>query len=113
MRTNVNIDGIVVPKTHAPDAATAAIITLAAAATTRHVVHKVFGSYSATPTGGSLTIAVTVLGSEVSLAITIPAAGQFDLDFNPPLQGDANTAITITLASGGGAVVGIVNALTR
>ena len=113
MRTSVNLDGTVIPKAHAPEAATAAVITLAAAVGTRHVVDKVFGSYSAAPTGGALTIASTVFGAAVSMVIAITAAGPFDLNFNPPIQGDDNTAITITLASGAGAVVGKVNALTR
>lgn len=113
MKDIVNGDAVVVPKTHAPVAATPAVITLAAAATDRHVVDCIFGSYSATPTGGSLTIASTVNGSAVSQAIAIPAAGHFILNFDPPLQGDKNTAITITLASGGGTVVGIINAMTR
>jgi hypothetical protein len=109
----INADSVVIPKADAPLAATPAVITLAAAAKTRHVVDKVFGSYSAAPTGGSLTIALTVAGTAVSLVAAITAAGQFDFSFSPPLQGDANTAITITLASGAGAVVGKLNALTR
>ena len=113
MRTSVNLDAIVVPKAHAPNADTAAIITLAAAAGTRHVVDQVFGSYSAAPTGGSLTIALTVLGVAVSMVVAITAAGPFDFVFAQPLQGDENTAITITLATGAGTVVGKVNALTR
>jgi hypothetical protein len=113
MRTNVNPLAVVVPKTHAPAAATPAIITLAAASGTRHVVDKVFGSYSAAPTSGSLTIALTVLGTAVSLVAAITAAGQFDFNFLVPIQGDDNTAITITLASGAGTVVGVVNTLTR
>lgn len=113
MQGIINTDCVPVPKTHAPAAATAAIITLAAAAGVRNVVDKVFGSYSAAPTGGSLTIALTVAGSAVSLSFAITAAGPFDMDFPVPLQGDENTAITITLASGAGAVVGVVNAITR
>jgi len=113
LKTSINLAATVVPKTHAPLAATAAVITLAAAAGIRHVVDQVFGSYSAAPTGGALTIALTVNGAAVSLSVAITAAGQFDIVFAQPLQGDENTAITITLASGAGAVVGIVNALTR
>jgi hypothetical protein len=113
LKTSINLAATVVPKTHAPLAATDAVITLAAAAGTRHVVDQVFGSYSAAPTGGKLTIAVTVAGTAVSLAFEITAAGPFDIVLAQPLQGDENTAITITLASGAGAVVGIVNALTR
>ena len=38
---------------------------------------------------------------------------RFNLDFNPPLQGDDNTAITITLPAGGAAIAGKLNAITR
>ena len=113
MRTNVNPEGVVVPKTHAPDADTAAVITLVASASTRHVVDSVFCGYSATPTGGSLTIAATVKGSAVSQVLPIAAGGPVVLSFAPPLQGDVNTAITLTLSAGGGAVVGKINAMTR
>jgi len=113
MRTNVNPVGMVIPKTHTPAADTAAVITLAAAEGVRHVVDCIFCGYSATPTGGSLTIAVTVLGAAVSLFVPIAAAGPVILNFDRPLQGDDNTAITITLAAGSGAVVGSLNAMTR
>lgn len=113
MQGIINTDCVPVPKAHAPNADTAAVITLAAAAGTRHVVDKVFGSYSAAPTGGSLTIALTVAGSAVSLVVAITAAGPFDFDFPVPLQGDENTEITITLAAGSGTVVGKLNAITR
>lgn len=107
------IGGVVaVPNVHAPNADTAAIITLAAATGTRHVVHKIFGSYSAAPTGGSLTIASTVGGNAVSMVVAITAAGPFDFDFPVPIQGDENTAITLTLAAPGGTVVGKINAIT-
>mgnify|MGYP001603033601 CR=1 FL=1 len=113
MQTLVNKTAVVVPLVHAPIADTAAVITLTAASGKRHVVDKIFGSYSAAPTGGLLTISLTVLGTAVSFLVTITAAGPFDFDFPVPLQGDDNTAITITLAAGGGTVVGKVNALTR
>jgi hypothetical protein len=113
MQGIINTDCVLVPKADAPNAATAAVITLAAAAGVRHVVDQVFGSYSAAPTGGSLTIALTVAGATVSLVAAITAGGPFDFTFPVPLQGDENTAITITLASGAGAVVGRLNALTR
>lgn len=113
MNTAINLEAAVVPKTHAPAAATPAIITLAAAVGTRHVVDQVWGGYTATPTGGKITVAATVNGTSVSMAAPVPTTGPFAITFDPPLQGDDNTAITITLASGGGAVEGIVNALTR
>ncbi len=113
MNGSVNLTAAVIPKTHAPAADTPAIITLPAAAGTRHVVDQVWFSYSADPTGGSITIASTVNGSAVSMAAQIASKGLYTLCFDPPLQGDTNTAITITLAAGAGTVVGKVNALTR
>ena len=113
MQGIINTDCVPVPKAHAPAADTAAIITLAAAAGVRNVVDKIFGSYSAAPTGGSLTIAITVAGTAVSMVAAITAAGPFDFDFPVPLQGDENTAITITLAAPGGAVAGSLNAIPR
>lgn len=110
---SVNLDAAVVPKAHAPNADTAAVITLAAASGTRHVVDQVFGSYSGAPTGGGLTIASTVNGTAVTMAVAITAAGPFSFVFDPPLQGDDNTAVVLTLAAGAGAVVGKINALTR
>jgi hypothetical protein len=107
------LESVVIPKADAPAVNTAAVITLAADASTRHVVDKVFGGYDATPTGGLLTIALTVLGSAVSLVVPLPVAEPFDLDFIAPLQGDLNTAITLTLAAGGNSVTGKLNALTR
>lgn len=113
MQTNVNTVATVIPKAHAPAANTAAVITLAAASGTRHVVDKVFGGYDVTPTGGSLTIAATVLGSAVSMVLPLGTYGPIVLNLDPPLQGDDNTAITITLAAGGAGVTGKINALTR
>jgi len=122
MRTNVNITATVVPKAHAPADNTAAVITLAAAASVRHVVDKVFGGYDAyTNAEKAVTIALTVDGTAVTLthpvsmgvsALSDPTP-TFDLDFCPPLQGDVNTAITITLPAAGAAIAGRVNALTR
>ena len=122
MRTNVNIGAVVVPKTHVPADNTAAVITLAAATSVKHVVDKVFGGYDAyTNAEKALTIVLTVAGTAVTLTypVTCGASAQsdptptFDLDFNPPLQGDINTAITITLPAGGAAVAGKLNAITR
>ncbi len=113
MRTNVNQAATVVPKAHAPAVNTAAVIALAAAPGVRHVLDCVFGGYDATPTDGSLTIAATVQGAAVSQVVPIAAAGPVVLNFDPPLQGDDNTAMTLTLAAGGADVTGKINAMTR
>jgi len=115
MKGIVNLEAVVVPLTHAPNANAAAVITVAALASIRTVVDKVWGGYDLTPNGvnGSLSVVVTVLGSLVTLAMPVPAAGPVILDFKPPIQGDVATAITITLATGGVGVTGKINALTR
>lgn len=119
MRGPVNRESQVVPKIHAPADNTAAVITLAATAHTRHVVDKVFGGYDDDPGAEkALTIALTVNGTAVTMTFPVSTDDgfvdpRFDLDFSPPLQGDVNTAITITLPLGGATVAGKLNALTR
>lgn len=113
MQSNVNLTATAIPKAHAPTADTAAIITLTATAGVRHVLDLVAGGYSAAPTGGSLTIASTVEGTAVSQVIPIIEGGGFVMRIDPPIQGDVNTEIKITLAAGSGAVVGKINAMTR
>lgn len=98
----------IVERKHYPGAATAAIITIAAVADNRHILHAVQWSYSAAPTGGRLTVedgAGTVI-----FDVDITAAGPNEL--KPFITGSINTAMVITLASGAGAVVGKLNAQT-
>ena len=113
MRRPINLTASAIPKAHAPAANNPAVITLPADSETFHVVDSVLWSYNADPTGGSLTITSTVDGTAVSQVITIVAKGQDQYCFSPPIQGDVNTAITITLAAGGAAVTGKINAMTR
>jgi hypothetical protein len=92
---------------HAPAAATAAVITKAAAgAGIHHVISGIAFSYSAAPTGGNLTITD---GGVTVFNIDITAAGWGQINFDEPIMGDANAAMVVTLASGAGAVVGKVN----
>jgi hypothetical protein len=88
----------------APAAATAATVTLAAVAGQAWVLSQIAWSYSAAPTGGSLTIA----WGSVSMVFAIIAGGPSQLVFPDPLRLPTNTAVIITLASGGGSVVGTV-----
>jgi len=119
MQIDVNTTALVIPKAHAPDDNTAAVITLPATAKVRHVVDKVFGGYDDDPAAEkALTIALTVGGTAVTFTYPVSSddgymAARFNLDFNPPLQGDVNTAITITLPAGGAGVAGKLNAITR
>lgn len=122
MRTLVNTGAVVAPKSHAPADNTAAVITLAAASGIRHVVDKVFGGYdSYADSEKSLTIVVTVCGDEVTLShpVLCESSSQgapvpaFDLNFIPPIQGDENTAVVITLPAAGAGIAGKLNAITR
>lgn len=91
-------------------AGAAAAITYAAAPGLAHVVDAIVWSYSAAPTGGSLTIAD---GATPILQADITAAGPGSLTFPVPLMGTAGNALTVTLAAPGGAVVGKLNVRHR
>lgn len=95
---------------HAPAANTAAVITYAADATARHALAQVIVSYSAAPTGGNLKIedgsGTTVFTVDLTATVLEPVV----INFDPPLLGSYNTAMIITLAAGGAAVSGKVNA---
>lgn len=93
-------------ESHAPAGATAAVCTCAVTATQAALVHSIFGSYDTTPTGGGLVC--TGLAAD-QIALSVPAAGHFRFDFDPPLKGATGTNFVATLASGGGAVVGKLN----
>ncbi len=72
-------------------------------------------SYSAAPTGGRLTVQD---GATTILDFSITAAGPRSLPSGGPparlgLKGSLNTAMTVTLAAGGAAVSGKVNAYKR
>lgn len=88
----------------APSAATAAVVTYAATGQGRHTIQGLAWSYSATPSGGNITIADSNFGTVLNL--DIPTAGVGTLFFPNPLSGDNGASLTITLASGGGTVVG-------
>ena len=88
-----------------PAAATAAVITKAAVAGRRWLIHNIQWSYSAAPTGGKLTITD---GGTTIFDIDITAAGPGSVDLT--LKGSLNSAVVITLASGAGAVVGKLQA---
>lgn len=88
----------------APSADTAAVLTLSANASKGWVIDAVRWSYTAAPTGGSLTIAWSTF-SEV-FPITAGGPGFLPVNARFPI----NTAVTITLAAGGGAVAGKVYA---
>ena len=94
----------------APTAGNAAILSLGANAGKSWVLGEIRWSYSDMPTNGQLTIAYTSsVGSETE-KLYITAGGPGFLPFTPPKQFRENSAVTITLASGGGSVSGTVYA---
>lgn len=93
----------------APAAATPAVATLTAGAGRAWDLFRVGWSYSAAPTGGKLTIAWTDSGGNArSEVYHIIAGGPGELTWPVPLTMPSTVAPTITLASGGGAVLGTV-----
>jgi hypothetical protein len=90
---------------HVPAAATAAVITIAAVANRKHWIHNIQWSYSADPTGGRITITSGGV-TKFDVDVTTGGPGGFGLE----IVGGVNEEIVITLASGGGTVVGKLNA---
>lgn len=88
---------------HAPAADTAAVVTLAAVVGERHVIHAIRASYSATPTGGGLTVT-----SGATTILTLAIVGT-SLILDGPLIGGVNEAVVVTLLTGAGTVVGKLN----
>ncbi len=77
------------------------IVTVAAQAGMRTALTYLLWSYDATPTDGQITIT----DGEVTITLFVTSGGPGFI----PLEGIAfaqNTAITVTLASGGAAVIG-------
>jgi hypothetical protein len=82
----------------------AAAITISGVSNRIATIHTVAWSYSDTPTGGKLTLT----GGNVNYEVDITASGPGVLDLDYAAASDGN--VTITLAAGGGTVVGKVNA---
>lgn len=82
---------------------TAAVVTVAADAAQEWVVTSVHWSYTAAPTGGSLTIALD--GDDFVIDISLTGASYYE--FPSGLRvGSKNTALVVTLAAGGGGISG-------
>jgi len=88
---------------HAPAADTAAVVTVTGDANVPITLTQIWCSYSATPTGGSVQVQD---GTDVVWSQHIAAAGPNQFTFYPPLMGTKNQNLVVTLAAGGGAVVG-------
>lgn len=107
-------DGPALDQGSAGDLATAtnaaATVTYPAVPGLRNAITSVLVSYSAAPTGGRLTV---LDGATVILDADVTAAGPTTFQFARPLTGSAGTAMSVTLAAGGGTVVGKVTVLGR
>jgi hypothetical protein len=97
------------PSNNSPAANTAAVLTYAAVAGQRHRLTMMMASYSAAPTGGNLLVTD---GGAGAFAVDTNAAGPLPPAPMPAggIQGSVNAAMVITLAAGGAAVTGRVNA---
>lgn len=98
----------VTSQTNTEAANTAVVITLAADADETHVLHGIQCSYSATPTGGGITVSIG--GSDVFDFDIVGTEQVFD--FPKPIYGQKNQAMVITLKAGGAAVIGSLNVQT-
>lgn len=102
----------------APASTTDAVWTGAAPTDgSRWAIYDIVFSYNAAPAAGvTLVIAWTVASTNYAFTYYVQAiAGQQQLVFNKPLRFPSNTAVTVTLKSGGGSVLNSVypNALTE
>jgi hypothetical protein len=104
---------VIVPSSYV-DAADSVSATHAAASAVypatsgRHCLSGVAWSYSASPTGGRMTI---LDGSNTVFDIVIGAAGYGAIDFPVAKCGNTGTAMTVTVADGGVGIAGTVNIL--
>jgi hypothetical protein len=92
---------------NAPAAATAAVVTMAADALRPNVIAGIHCSYTAVPAGGAVQIedgSGTVVWKQY-----LAGAGPHQFLFDPPRSFTPGTATIVTLASGGGAVVGVLD----
>ena len=90
---------------HVPAGNTAAVITIAAVANRKHWLHNIQWSYSADPTGGRLTVTSGGV-TKFDVDIITGGPGGFGLE----IVGGVNEEVVITLAAGGGVIVGKLNA---
>jgi hypothetical protein len=91
----------------------AAVITLPAAGVNRnHVLMGLSFGYGATPAAGS-NIKIEDGSGNVVYKAPVADAGEKTVNFYPPKVFSSNTALIITLSSGGAGVVGDVNILGR
>ena len=82
-------------------------VTITLNNTRSEIAGAIVWSYSAAPTGGRLTVA----GGGFGIDIDIIAGGPGFVPFNIPQHATDDNPVVITLAAGGGVVVGKLNLL--
>lgn len=97
------------PTGQAPTSNTAAVCTLTGAASMSWIVRAIRYSYTAAPTGGSLTVAWADGGTNYSEILYISAGGPNSIPMNDRRFPQGAT-VTITLAAGGSGISGSVYA---
>lgn len=85
---------------------TSVAVTLSATAQYRHYIAQVLWSYSAAPTGGSLSI--SGLPGNETLSFDIVSGGPGTVLF-PPLVGALSSQVVVTLTAGGVGIAGKLN----
>ena len=96
--------------THRPAAANDAVVTFAAIGGVIQKLDSVDWSYSAAPAAGNLKVESP--SGTIIFQLAVPASGPFNKTWRNGLAGASGEAIIVTLASGAGAVVGSLNAVT-
>ena len=84
----------------------ALVATLTGVTDWRHKIYSVVWSYSADPTGGSLTSTGLRGTGELFYNITVGGPGAVPM---PPVYADLGSDVTFTLAAAGGAIVGTLS----
>lgn len=95
-------------ETSTSSANAATSITKAADANEVHALHSIACSFSASPTGA--TVSVSVGGSTVFSMYVVGTELLVDLD--KPIYGSKNEALVVTLSAGGSGITGKLNVQT-
>ena len=95
---------------HAPADNTAAVVTYAAVAAKKHYIYGIYWAYDSDLTVVGTVKVEDVSGTTVFGPLPITASGPGFLPFDPPIVSSAvNTAMIVTLATGGAAVQGVLS----
>jgi hypothetical protein len=111
MRGTANLDAEQRYAVHVPAADTAAVVTLTPdSAEELLAIDHIAWSYTASPTGGRLTVAI---GGVTVLDLDITTGGPGPIEFGRGLVGKPGETIVVTLAAGGSGIGGKLNVSYR